>query len=766
LVVHVFFGSLPVAQGEPKEPVWTESDRNHWSFQKVGARQPPEVQDGKWVVNPIDAFVLSRMERAGLKPAPPADRITLLRRVTFDLSGLTPTPEQQEHFLRDNSPDAYPILVERLLASPHYGERWAQHWLDLTRFAESNGFEADADRPHAWRYRDYVIRSFNDNKPFDRFVTEQLAGDLLPRDPDPVRQADLLIATGFNRCGPIHLVAGNVDQEEVRYESLTEMTGAVGSVFLGLTISCARCHDHKFDPVSQADYFRLQAFFAATQPSEVDLATADEKSAYANRTSELRKTADPLRQQILELEKPYRNRLTEQKKAALEPRFREALAIEPKQRTPRQKELAAQAEILIKISWDEIVECLSPDDRAHRADLRAKVHALEMQQPPPPPGAWAVKEVSPIPATLILKRGNLAQKKDRVEPAFPRIFAGAMHTEAAAHFKQKAAAAEDAPPTQVNRLDLARWLTQPDHPLTARVIANRLWQHHFGKGLVATASDFGKRGAAPTHPELLDWLANELVEHGWSLKHLHRLMVLSNTYRQASRWPPNTPARKLDPDNRLLSRMNRQRRDGESLRDCVLAATGTLNPRVGGPSVRIPLESEVYELIFTEGEPDHLWPVTPDEKEHSRRSIYLMAKRNLRLPLFEAFDQPDRITSCPARPVSTFAPQALILLNGPFLQEKSKVLAARLLRECGPNVSEQIDRAYQLALARQPTAAEGATARDFLAEQAELLRDRLRARLRVPLVNDVPEGTDPASAAALADLCLALFNCNEFIYLD
>jgi hypothetical protein len=754
------------ANADPNQPAGTDGDRIHWSFRKVIRREPPEVQEKTWVANPIDAFILSRLEQAGLRPTPPADRITLLRRVTFDLTGLPPPPEEEERFLHDNNPDAYPVLVERLLGSPQYGERWAQHWLDLARFAESNGYEIDADRPHAWRYRDYVIRSLNDNKPFNRFVTEQIAGDLLPRDADSIRQADRLIATGFNRCGPIHLVSGNVDKDEVRYELLSEMNGAIGSAFLGLTLACARCHDHKFDPVSQADYFRLQAFFAATQPCEIDLATTEEKATYTKRMNELKKAIEPLQGQIRELEAPYQNRLTEKKNAALERRFVEALAVDAKLRTPPQKELAAHAEILLKVSWDELVEALSPADRARRAELRAKVHTLELQAPPPPPEAWAVKEVSPIPPTHILKRGNLAQKKDRVEPAFPGILNLKQSGATAVKPESREAGPGDSPPARLTRVDLADWLTAPENPLTARVIVNRLWQHHFGRGLAATPNDFGKRGAAPTHPELLDWLASELVEKGWSLKHIHRLMVLSNTYRQGSRLRSDARARTLDPDNQLLSRMNRRRRDGEGLRDCVLAVTGTLNPRIGGPSVRIPLEPEVYDLIFTEGEPDNLWPVTPDANEHNRRSLYLMAKRNVRLPLFEAFDQPDRLTSCPVRPVSTYAPQALILLNGPFLQKESQVLAVRLLRECGPDADRQIERAYQLGLARHPTVAEKATVREFLAGQSDLLRDRLRARLRIPLVNNTPDGIDPADAAALADFCLALFNCNEFLYVD
>jgi hypothetical protein len=295
-------------------------------------------------------------------------------------------------------------------------------------------------------------------------------------------------------------------------------------------------------------------------------------------------------------------------------------------------------------------------------------------------------------------------------------------------------------------------------------MVNRLWQHHFGRGLVATPNDFGKRGLPPTHPELLDWLACEFQGAGWSVKHLHRLLLLSNTYRQDSRVPASTAARRADPDNRLLWRMNRQRLEGEALRDSVLAVAGTLNPAVGGPMVRVPLEPEVYDLIFTEGEPDGLWHVTPDRRQHTRRSLYLFAKRNVRLPLFEAFDQPDTLNSCPVRPVSTFAPQALILLNGPLLTEQSQAFALRLLRECGADADRQVERAYRLALARPPRAAEAETARQFLAEQAGFLRAQQRGGQRVRLPADVPEGVDRFEAAALADFCLALLNRNEFLY--
>jgi hypothetical protein len=400
---------------------------------------------------------------------------------------------------------------------------------------------------------------------------------------------------------------------------------------------------------------------------------------------------------------------------------------------------------LIKVTWDEIVAALPPAKRERRARLRAQIHELEAQMPPPPPHAWTVAEAEKTPATHILKRGDVKRKGAVVQPAAPRVLT---------------ALDRELP----DRLALARWLTEPDNLLTARVLVNRLWQHHFGRGLVGTPNDFGLRGERPTHPELLDWLAREFCAQGWSIKHMHRLMVLSSTYQQSSRLSGNPSAMQKDPDNRLLARMRRSRLEGEALRDTVLAVSGSLNGKIGGPMIRVPLEPEVYELIFTEGEPDGLWLATPDRREHSRRSIYLFAKRNVRLPMLEAFDQPDTLTSCPARAVSTYAPQALILLNGPFVQEQSKQFAARLLRECMGDEERLIDRAYRLALARSPKEAERRMAREFLAGQAALVRDRLRGRQWVALPPDMPENVDPAVAAAVGDLCLALMNRNEFLY--
>jgi hypothetical protein len=710
-------------------------------------RAPPRVAAAGWPVHPVDAFVLARLEAHGLRPAAPADRLTLLRRVTFGLTGLPPTPEEVDAFLADTRPDAYERVVDRLLASPHHGERWAQHWLDVVRYADSNGYEVDGERPQAWRYRDYVTRAFNADMPYDRFVTEQLAGDLLARTAPPDRRAELLIAAGMNRCGPVHLVSGNVDPAVGRQEVLTEMVGGAGAAFLGLTVGCARCHDHKFDPISQKDYYRLEAFFSAAVYAEVDLAGPAGRAAHARRVAEVNARQAPLRARLAALEAPYRQRLREAKLAKLGAAYRAALAVEAARRTPEQRRLAGQAEVLLRVSWDELVAALSPDDKERRAELRRRVRALEAEKPPPPAQAWTLAEGPGPLAAHVLRRGDPRRKGPRVAPGFPAAVAGA------------------AGPAAPGRLGLARWLTRPDHPLTARVMVNRLWQHHFGQGLVRTPNDFGRRGAAPSHPELLDWLAVELVEHGWSLKHVHRLIVLSTAYRQSS-IPADARARRVDPDNRLLARMNRRRLEGEALRDSALAVSGALERRLGGPGVRLPLEPEVYDLIFTEDEPDGLWAVTPDRREHARRSLYLFNKRNVRLPLLEAFDQPDTLTSCPVRPVSTFAPQALILLNGPFMQEQSRALAVRILREAGPTPAARAERAYRLALGRPPRPAEVKLVLGFLGAQAELLRDRLRARLPVAVPAGTPAGTDPAEAAAFADFCLALLNRNAFLYVE
>ncbi len=768
------------------EPSSTGNAKTHWSFRPVANRPiipEPDTTSGPPAPEsrhasgmeplaerktPLDAFVAAKLAQHGLTFNHTADRATLLRRITFDLTGLPPTPAELDDFLRDSCPDAYERVVERLLASSHFGERWAQHWLDVARFAETNGFEGDSERPHAWRYRDYVVDAFNRDKPFNRFLTEQIAGDLLVRQRPKEAStgidkasADWLIAAGFNRCGPDRIAGGNADADLVRYEQLTEMANGVGAAFLGLTVGCARCHDHKFDPISQADYYHLQAFFGAAQLRELDIATSGEKAEYERRLQEFNARLEPLQKAIEEIDAPHRQRLSEAKKAQLEQRFRQALLIEPKKRTPEQATLAEHAETLIRVSWDEILADLITPERDRRAGLRARLHEIEASKPLEPAKAWTIREGPTLPLANLLKRGDPTKKVATLAPAFPQ----ALVSEAEQNGTQHHATADShsgfvlrvqaflagywsaIPITWRTRLDLADWLTSRKNPLVARVIVNRLWQHHFGRGLVATPNDFGKRGELPSHPELLDWLAQELIDHDWSLKHLHCLMVLSQTYRQDSRGG-DPRAAKIDPDNRLLWRMNRRRLDGEAIRDSILAAGGMLNKKMGGPSIKTPLEPEVYELIFTEGEPDGLWLVTPDEREHGRRSLYLYRKRNLRLPLLEAFDQPNTLTSCAVRGASTFAPQALIMQNGPELQHGARLLAERLVRESSTNPSDRIEHAYRIALGRPPTQREKDLALAFLKSQAASLGDKGNAERN-----------------ALVDYCLALLNCSEFVFL-
>jgi mono/diheme cytochrome c family protein len=731
----------------------TDADRNYWAFRKAVRPEAPRPKLSFWVRNPIDAFILAALERRGLKPSPPADRRTLLRRVTLDLTGLPPTLEESEAFLSDQSPDAYEKVVRRLLASPRYGERWAQHWLDVARFAETNGFELDQEREQSWRYRDYVVRAFNEDRPYDRFIIEQIAGDeLAPTD------FEMRLATGFMRGGPQHVVAGNQDLAVNRQEWLTEATLGVANTFLGLTIGCARCHDHKFDPIPQADYYRLQAFFAATDNFDYKNPAPKEKETYEAALKAHKERLKPITDQIAAIEKPYRDRLFKEKFEKLELEYARALATEEKQRTPEQQRLAKDARNMLEVKWDELVASLTPADRERRAALRRQMHALELEAPPPLPAALGVADtLTPTPASHIFRLGDPHAPGPEVQPRFLSVLL-----------------AKDAPPmaeiprlpgemkTTGRRTALARWLAQPDHPLTARVMMNRLWQHHFGRGMVATPNDFGRHGQQPTHAELLDWLATEFVARGWSLKAMHELMVLSNTYRQSSTVEPVKA--KIDPDNHLLWRQNRQRLDAEALRDSVLAVAGTLTLEMGGPPIRVPLEPEVYDTIFTEYEPDNLWPVTPDVRQHTRRSLYLFRKRNVRLPMLVAFDAPDMMSSCAARNVSVHSLQSLTLMNSDFIREQSRALASRVLREAQGGERASIERLYLLTLNRPPNAQEMRITEQFLRDQVMIIRQRIAEGERVAQLTGIPEQIDRATAAAWVDLCLATLNLNEFVY--
>jgi hypothetical protein len=630
--------AVPASTPTPT-PTFSEELRQHWSFQPVKKPAPPPVGNPGWVRNPVDAFILARLQERSWQPAPPAGRAEWLRRVSFDLIGLPPTPEEITAFERDTAPEAEERVVDRLLNSPHYGERWAQHWLDVVRFAETEGFEYDRHIPDAWRYRDYVIAAFNRDKPFDRFVLEQIAGDeIAPRD------HECLAASTFHRLGPVRRNAGNPEIALSRNEVLTERTDIIGSAFLGLTIGCARCHNHKLEPIAQKDYYRLQAFVAATEEHDIILASAEEQKVWQAKNQVIQRA-------LLQLKKQARG-----------------------------------------TKGDE------------RLRLMEKIEALEDQMPPPLatiPSTW--NDQSHRTEIHVLRRGVWENKGEAVGPRPPSILVPDDQPELPG----------DVPDP---RTRLARWLVSPDHPLTARVFVNRIWQHHFGAGLVKTVNDFGTRGDRPSHPELLDWLAATLVENGWRIKPIHRLLVLSSTYRQSSknRTPSAALAASSDPENRLLWRFNRRRLSAEELRDAMLAVAGRLNERAGGPSVMVPVDPDLVALLYKPSQ----WQVAEPAGEHDRRSIYLVAKRNLRLPFLETFDAPALLTSCPRRESSTHAPQALELLNGTLSNDLAGAFAQRLAQETGGDPPRMVARGFQLALGRPPTIAEQALALAFLKEQS------------------------------------------------
>jgi len=693
----------------------TADDRNHWAFQPPTRPTPPSVQNRNWARNPIDSFIAAGIEANGLSPSPEAERTTLLRRVSFDLIGLPPTHDEIVAFVNDRTADAFEKVVDRLLASPQYGVRWAQHWLDLARYADTDGFEFDQARPDAWRYRDWVVDALNRDLPYDQFVRLQLAGDeIAPDDPSA------FVATGFNRCYP-DMVDLN-DQGLRRQNALNDITETTGLVFLGLTIGCARCHDHKSDPIRQADFYRLQAFFSAARfRDDYPLVRAPRRRAYERAVTAWRSEVASIQASILRIEKPIRDKL-----APGLPMGALDLAVAAYNK-PEAERSPAEVRIVYdllrrdgRIKADDWPSLLDAGAAAEHARLIDRLEQVRRAAPPAQPTARGIDEAgNRAPPTYFLKRGEFAAKGPVVEAAFPAVLASA--------------------PTVIvplaestgRRTALAEWLTRAGHPLTACVVVNRLWQGHFGRGLVDTPSDFGRMGGEPTHPELLDWLASELIERGWSLKALHRLIVTSSTYRQSSKL---AVAPNLDPENHWLSHQNRRRLDGEAIRDALLSACGQLNPALGGPGVFPPLPSELIKLSSKGA----IWPVSADARDQNRRSLYIFIRRNLRYPFFEAFDRPDTNASCPRRPVTTTAPQALSLLNSRLSGESARALAMRVEREEGAGFDARVERAYLLALGRRPDQAERSLAREYLS----------------------------SDTVSFAEFCLALLNLNEFVYVD
>jgi hypothetical protein len=681
-----------------------------WAFKKPIATSVPATATAT-TLRPIDAFIQEALQKKRLTSSPRLAKRQLIRRLTLDLTGLPPTPQEIDAFLADHSPNAYENLVDRLMASPKYGERWALKWLDIVRYADTNGFELDEERTHAWRYRDYVIDAFKNNLPYDQFVQQQLAGDEI----FPTSQ-QALIATGFLRAGPEHLVGGNQDEEMNRQEVLTEMATSVGSVFLGVTLQCARCHNHKFDPILQSDYYRVQAIFAATEGKELPLSDTAEQDKFKAARKQHKALVAAVESRIKQLEKPYREAINERKRLALEPKFAAVIDLPDDQCSAEQKLLKKAAKKLAEAEWDEVIKALSPGDAAQRKVLRKEIHQLEWNQPQPPIAAYAVANQTKAPDTFILKGGDHRHKVRTVDPGVLSILSG--------------------PPIAATpagrRTQLARWLTSKDHPLTARVMVNRIWQFRMGSGLVKTPNDFGLLGSRPTNQPLLDWLAVEFMQSGWDIKKLDKSILMSDVYQQTTDIDPAKAA--VDANNDFYWRANRRRLEGEAIRDSVLAVTNSLNSKMYGRPVRVPIEPEVYDLIFTEYETDNLWPLDPDPKEHRRRSIYLLNKRTVRLPMLANFDQPDSMTSCAARSTSVHALQALNLMNSDFMAEQSDLFAQRLTTLCKSDQNCQIKQAHLLAVGRTPDATELVWAKQFLKK------------------------------GMLRDYCLAMLNRSEFVY--
>jgi hypothetical protein len=742
----LFVGATPLSRAGDAA-TFTSAERSYWAFQKVTHPPPPKVREAGWVRRPVDAFILADLEANGLKPAPPADKATLLRRATFDLTGLPPTPEEVDAFLADDSPKAFDRVVDRLLASPRYGERWARHWLDLARYAESEGFKADEIRPNAWRYRDYVIKSFNNDKPYDRFVKEQIAGDeLWPDDPDS------RVATAFNRHYPDESNARNLMQR--RQEILNDITDTTGAVFMGLTVACARCHDHKYDPIRQADYYRLQAFFANSGADDnIPLVSEKELSRHRKQLTAWEEKTRDIRDAMRAIAEPHRHAIIKDYVDKYPQEIQDALNKSAEERTPIEWQMVHKANQYLDpasyqyLAPDSAVEGrLKGAEKEHWQELKSELREFSSIKPADLPIGTGIADVAPTaPETHVLRRGVYDAFQQKVQPGFLLILDP--NPASVAPVKRLHSSGR--------RSALATILTDPKNPLTARVMVNRVWQYHFGRGIVGTPSDFGIKGERPTHPALLDWLATEFIRGGWSVKQLHRLIMTSNTYRQSSRF--DELAAKADPDDKLLWRFPRQRLEGEEIRDAALAVSGLMNLKMGGPSVFPELPPGMNPAYSG-------WKTTADEAERNRRSIYVFVKRNTRYPLFESFDMPDTHESCPRRNVTTTPLQALNLLNSELTLEWAESFAGRVIKSAGVDLNKQIEAAYRLAFSRRPDNAEAQALRNFFARHRDIITDRLAKNEALALPPDLPDKADKVEAASLVDLCHMLINANEFVY--
>ncbi len=740
------------------------TDDTHWAYQPLSTSPPPEFSSRDWVNNPVDAFIAARLESKNLVPTPEADKRTLIRRAMIDVLGLPPAPEEVADFLADEHPDAYERMIDRLLASPHFGERWARHWLDLARYAESDGYKADVLREGAWRYRDYVIRALNSDKPYDRFIAEQLDGDeLWPED------ADALIATGFLRHWPYEDNGRDLDHQWQAI--LNDVTDVTAQVFLGMTMRCARCHDHKFDAILQRDYYRFQAFFAAMRPvNDLPVGPPDALVGRSEQLARWEQATAELRREREKLEAPYIVQMQKSMGGVFPPHIQQMIEIAPDERTPYQRQLVVLAGEMLRVDRAKMSEVMPEEVRTQWEDLNARIAEFDSLRPGEMPTARGVRDIGPEAAPVYV---GGEPKGECVEPGYPSVFDDV--PAAIPPIRDHAA-------TTGRRTALARWIADARNPLTPRVAVNRAWQHLFGAGIVGTSGDFGVIGDWPTHPELLDWLAADFVRSGWSTKHTCRRILNSAAYRQRSLLPNDDPALAADPHNELVSRHTVRRLDAEVMRDAMLTVSGELNDAMGGESV-LPVLPEGLSGRYG-------WKPTPGEAQQSRRSIYLIVKRNVNLPLLSAFDVPDSHEVCPRRVETTTPTQALILLNDDWPLERARAMADRVLRATVSDASSTgnaategdaatdtdadsavdlralVARATDLAFSRPTGDHEISLGVAFLQDQAQVIADRRAAGQPIADPPHIPTSLDPNLAAALVDYCHVLLSANEFLYCD
>ena len=689
--------------------------------------------------NPIDNFILAKLAEKKLKPAPEADKRTLARRLYFDLIGLPPTPEEMSDFLNDKRRDTYERLVDKLLASPRYGEHQARLWMDVVRYSDSNGFDWDEFRPKAWRFRDYLIRSFNSDKPFDQLIREHLAGDeLVEGAPKNEAEQDALIATGYLRLGPQDNSAGAFnEQDRSRAELMADLTETTASAFLGLTMSCNRCHDHKYDPLSQADHYRMRAFFEPVKYADdapIDLGPAQEAVRAHNKA--LDEKIKPLQEQRDGLLAEVKKRLREEKVMKLAPEDQALLDVPKEKRTNDLKSKIEALEKKVEVKDKEVQAALAEEEKKKNESLGKQIDGLKREKRSFTAALLMTDNAEKVPVTKVLFQGNHKDPRDPVVPGF----ISALDPNPAEIRKPRNAK------TTGRRFTLADWIASTNNPLTARVFVNRAWQQHFGQGLVATPNDFGLAGARPTHPELLDWLASEFMRGGWSIKSLHRLMVTSATYRQNSSVESrgsgveSRSGAGLDSDNSFLGRQNFRRLSAEQLRDSLLAVSGLLKlEHTGGPPIWPELPPEILQanpaFLDDNAEKTKAWYPSPRTNQNVR-SVYLIQKKTVRVPFMETFDLPENSISCARRNESIVAPQALSLLNSVLTVEAARALAERVQRDAGVDKGKQVDRAFALTQQRSAGQDERAACLNLLEQYS------------------------------LTELCRALLNVNEFIYVD